>query len=114
MLAVEKELSRIRGEIESMQAQIAYLERQAAHSVITVELTGPKPIVRPTGENWGFTAALTESVRAFVHTINTLIVLLGTLAPVIIILVLAALILRFYLNKRQVMKAVSGPKGPAA
>ncbi|MBS3974885.1 MAG: DUF4349 domain-containing protein [Actinobacteria bacterium] len=114
MLAVEKELSRIRGEIESMQAQIAYLERQAAHSVVTIELTGPKPIVRPTGEDWGFVAALTESVRAFVRTINTLIVLLGALTPVIIILALAALVLRLYLNRRRAMKAVSGSKDPAA
>lgn len=114
MLAVEKELSRVRGEIESMQAQIAYLERQAAHSVVTIELTGPKPIVRPTGEDWGFVAALTESVRAFVRTINTLIVLLGALAPVIIILAIAALILRFYLNRRRVAKTASGPEGPAA
>ncbi|MDZ4179416.1 MAG: DUF4349 domain-containing protein, partial [Coriobacteriia bacterium] len=64
MLAVEQELSRVRGDIESMRAQIAYLERQAAHSTVTIELTGPKPIVRPGGEDWGFSAALTESVRA--------------------------------------------------
>lgn len=114
MLAVEKELSRIRGEIESMRAQIAYLERQAAHSVVTIELTGPKPIVRPTGEDWGFVEALTESVRAFVRTVNTLIVLFGALAPGIILALFVILPLRLYLNRRRAMKIASDSKDPAA
>ncbi|MDP2401573.1 MAG: DUF4349 domain-containing protein, partial [Actinomycetota bacterium] len=94
MLAVEQELSRVRGDIESMRAQIAYLERQAAHSTVTIELTGPKPIVRPGGQDWGFSAALTESVRAFVGTINGLIVFVGAFAPLLVLALVAWLIIR--------------------
>lgn len=101
MLAVEKELSRIRGEIESMEAQIAYLERQAAHSTVTIELTGPKPVVRPVGEDWGFVAALTESVRAFVRTINTMIVAIGAITPIVLILVATGLIIKVLMRRKR-------------
>jgi hypothetical protein len=88
MLAVEQELTRVQGDIESMQAQIAYLERQAARATVTLELTEPKPIVRPAGTDWGVTTALTDSIRAFVATMNSLIVLLG---PVVALLVFVGL-----------------------
>ena len=88
MLAVEQELTRVQGDIESMQAQITYLERQAARATVTLELTEPKPIVRPAGTDWGVSAALTDSIRAFVATMNSLIVLLG---PVIALLVFLGL-----------------------
>ena len=53
MLAVEQELWRIRGEIESLDAQVQYLERQAALATVTVELTEEQPVVRPGGRSWG-------------------------------------------------------------
>jgi hypothetical protein len=88
MLEVEQELARVQGEVESLQAQIDYLERQAAMATVTIELAEPKPIVRPAGIDWGVRSALTESIRAFVGTLNVLIVLLG---PALAILIFAAL-----------------------
>lgn len=84
MLAVEQELARVQGEIESMKAQIDYLERQAARATVTLELTEPVAIVQPSGIDWGVRTALTDSIRAFVSTMNGLIVLLG---PVLALLV---------------------------
>lgn len=84
MLAVESELTRVQGDIESLQGQITYLERQAARATVTLELTEPQPIVSPTGTDWGVKTALTDSVRAFVTTLNTLIVLLGPLVAIVI------------------------------
>jgi hypothetical protein len=88
MLAVEQELTRVQGDIESMQAQVTYLERQAAMATVTLELTEPKAIVRPAGIDWGVATALTDSIRAFVNTMNGLIVLLG---PVVALLVFVGL-----------------------
>lgn len=101
MLAIEQELSRVRGEIESMRAQMSYLERQAAMSTVTVELTGPTPIVEPTGEDWGFVAALRQALRGFVGTINVLIVLTGTLAPVLVIALVAFYVIRAIVRRRR-------------
>jgi len=88
MLAVEQELSRVQGEIESMKAQIDYLERQAARATVTLELTEPEALVAPSGIDWGVRTAFTDAVRAFVSTMNGLIVLLG---PVLAILVFLGL-----------------------
>jgi hypothetical protein len=88
MLEVEQELSRVQGEVESLQAQIDYLERQAAMATVTIELAEPKPIVRPAGIDWGVGSALTDSIRAFVDTLNVLIVMLG---PALAILIFVAL-----------------------
>ncbi len=59
-LAVEQELWRVRGEIESLDAQVKYLERQAAMATITVELAEEGPVV----QNWGFVEALGDGIRA--------------------------------------------------
>jgi hypothetical protein len=93
MLQIERELSRVRGEIESMAAQVAYLERQAAMATVTVELTEPKPLVRPSGIDWGVGTAFTDSVRAFVGTLNVLIVMLGPILALGAFVVLPALLI---------------------
>lgn len=108
MLAIEQELTRVRGDIESMQAQISYLERQAAMSTVTIELAGPEQIVEPAGEDWGFSAALRQAVRGFVGTINVLIVLVGTLAPVAVIAVLAFVAIRALIRRRRASRADDG------
>ena len=101
MLAIEAELSRVRGDIESMQAQIAYLERQAAMATVTIELTEPRAVVRPAGEDWGFVDALTTSIRAFVGTINVIIIFVGALLPIAIIGLLIFLIVRALVRRRR-------------
>lgn len=63
MLAIEEELGRIRGEIESMDAQVTYLERQAAMATVTIELTEPRALVAPGGDSWGFRDAITNGLR---------------------------------------------------
>jgi hypothetical protein len=92
-LAVDRELSAVRSDIEAMKAQIAYLERQAAMATVTIELTEPAPIVRPEGEDWGFGDALTSAARAFMGMVNGIIVVVGALLPLgIIFLVIAGVV----------------------
>lgn len=63
MLSIERELARVRGDIESLDAQVKYLERQAAMATVTIELVEPKPLVRPDGDTWGFGDAITSGIR---------------------------------------------------
>jgi predicted secreted protein len=100
MLQIEQELSRVRGEIESMAAQVAYLERQAAMATVTVELTEPKPLVRPSGIDWGVGTAFTDSIRAFVGTLNVLIVMLGPILALGVFVVLPALLIARFVWRR--------------
>lgn len=112
MLQVEQELARVRGEIESMAAQVAYLERQAAMATLTIELAEPKPLVRPEGVDWGVGEAFTNSIRAFVGTLNVLIVILGpVLALAIFVGLPILLVVRFAWLRYRKRRAASGDAG---
>jgi len=118
MLAIEQELTRVQGDIESMQAQIAYLERQAAMATVTIELTEPTPLISPAGgTDWGIAKAFTDAFRAFVGTMNDLIVMLG---PVLALLVFVGLpvwlivwiVRRLMRRGRPVHAPVANPTAP--
>ncbi len=91
MLAIETELGRVRGEIESLDAQVTYLERQAAMATVSVELTEPSAVVRPDGESWGFVEAITSGIRGAAQVVTVTLTVLIATSP----LWLAALILFF-------------------
>jgi hypothetical protein len=116
MLQIENELTRVRGEIESMSAEVAYLERQAAMATVTIELAEPKALVRPGGTDWGVAAAFTESIRAFVSTLNVLIVMLGPILALAVFIVLpgallARLVVRI-VRARRAARPVAAPVTP--
>ncbi len=115
MLAIEQELTRVQGDIESMKAQIDYLERQAAMATVTLELTEPKAIAAPAGIDWGVRTALTDSIRAFVETMNILIVILGpVLALLVFIGIPVALVVWLLVRRfRRVRVAAPVPEPPA-
>lgn len=79
LLEVERRLSDVRGQIESLQAQIGYLERQVALATLTVSLSEPGAIVRPSaGTDWGIRNAVTVGVQSAVALVGALVA--GTIA----------------------------------
>ncbi len=82
-LLVEDQLATVEGDIESLQGQIDFLERQAAMATVTIEMVEPTPIVSSTGSDWGVRAAVTDAIRGFVGTMNALIVILGPALAVV-------------------------------
>lgn len=97
ILGVERELERVRGEIESLQGQINYLERSVAMSVITVSLIEPPPPFTPPGMDWGKT--LETALGGFFAVVRGLIILTVSLLPLAIIGVPA-----YYVYKRRKQK----------
>ena len=95
ILAVERELSRVRGEIETMQGRIRFLASSSDLSTLTItatEVEGFTPLVRPT---FG-----TEIARTFSHSVEGLVdfgkwVILATvsIAPWLPLVVLVALLI---------------------
>ncbi len=81
VLSVEKELGRVRGEIESLTGRLNYLEDRIEFSTINIRVTEPRPITR----SWGIRDALSESVNGFISMVNALIVLVGYVLPLVII-----------------------------
>ncbi|MBS3957618.1 MAG: DUF4349 domain-containing protein [Clostridiales bacterium] len=100
LLEVERELGRVRGEIESYEARVAYLERQAAMATVTVELTGRQAVIAPAGEDWGLVDAVRAGIRGLVSTINGLIYVTLSTLPLIVIALLAWLIARGFWRRR--------------
>lgn len=109
MLAIEEQLGRVRGEIESLSAQIAYLERQTAMATVTIELTGVPPIVSPSGSDWGFMRAITQGVRGFVGTINAMIVVAMSALPLLVVIAIVWLAVRAILRRRRSAAAQDTP-----
>ncbi|WP_340819212.1 DUF4349 domain-containing protein [Methanolobus sp. WCC4] len=81
VLNVEKELERVRGEIESLTGRLNYLDDRIEFSTITIRVTEPRPITR----SWGIRDALSESVNGFISMVNALIILVGYLLPLVIV-----------------------------
>ncbi|MBN2248353.1 MAG: DUF4349 domain-containing protein [Coriobacteriia bacterium] len=100
MLAIETELNRVRQEIESLDAQVTYLERQAAMATITIELTEPRPVVRPAGDDWGFRDAITSGFRGAADVVTFLIAAVIGTAPLWILAIIALVIVRAVLRSR--------------
>jgi hypothetical protein len=114
MLAIEQELTRVQGDIESLQAQITYLEGQAAMATVTIELTEPQAIVSPAGIDWGTKSALTTAVRAFVDTMNMLIVLLGPALALLVFVGVPVLVVVLIVRRALRRRAARTPSAPAS
>jgi len=82
LLAIERELGRIRGDIESMQAQVDLLERQAAMATITLRLSQPGALIRPQASGWGMGEAVTQGVQAAASVVRVLTAGAIALSPV--------------------------------
>ncbi|MEO7587721.1 MAG: DUF4349 domain-containing protein, partial [Arachnia sp.] len=101
-----------RGDIESLDAQVTYLERQAAMATVTVELTEPRAVVRPGGESWGFVDAVTTGIRGAAAMVTGLITFLIATAPLWILGGVAFLVIRAVLLHRRARAEAIVPIGP--
>ena len=92
VLAVERELERVRGQIESLQGQINYLERNVEMSLISVRFTEAPPWFTPPGMDWGET--LETAIRILFLVIRGLIILIVAIIPFALLAILAFLVYR--------------------
>jgi hypothetical protein len=73
ILAVHRELTQIRGQIEQLKGRMQYLERTAAMSAVTIELT-PDVLATPiTVGSWRPSATVSRALRALVQTLRVLV-----------------------------------------
>jgi len=108
MLAVEQELSRVRGEIESMQSQLDYLDKQISYGTLTIELQKPAPVVRPTGTDWGFAQAITNGIRGAAGVVRSAITVLIALSPVILLVLIVWLVTLWWVRRRRRASVADG------
>jgi hypothetical protein len=102
VLAVERELARVREEIERYEGRMRFLRTRSAMSTLTVTIHEPVPILgRTPGEN-PIAAAVRQAWRNFVALIAGFIASLGVLAPVGVV---AAAALYIYRRRRKIRPA---------
>lgn len=95
VLDVERELGRIRGEIESLTGRLNYLNDRVDLSTINVRVSEPRSITH----SWGLRDALSDSVNGFISTVNGLIVLIGYVLPILIFVTVGGGVIIFIRNR---------------
>lgn len=80
---VERRLSEIQQQIEQLTGRKNYLDNRIDYATISVYLF--EPSIEETKLDWGFIEALRQSVAAFVRTLNGMIIVIGSLGPIIVI-----------------------------
>ncbi|WP_440952779.1 DUF4349 domain-containing protein [Methanococcoides sp. FTZ1] len=98
VLEVEKELGRVRGEIESLTGRLNYLKDRIDLSTITVSVSEPRNITH----SLGLRDALSDSVRGFIGSVNGIIVFIGVALPIVIFVTIVGSVVIFV--KRRVWR----------
>jgi hypothetical protein len=90
VLAVERELARIREEIERMEGRMRYLRNRADVSTLNIELHEPQPLLTNYEGDNVIAGALRQSWRNFVGFIAGAIAALGVIIPLAAVIAVAA------------------------
>jgi hypothetical protein len=98
VLAVERELARVREEIERYEGRLRYLRSRVAISTLVVSLHEPRPILGHTSNP--IAESVRDAWRNFVGTVAIMIAGLGALLPVAIVVGAAAFIAQRILRRR--------------
>src|SRR6266487_3092027 len=95
VLAVERELARVREEIERYEGRLRYLRTHAATSTLAVQVHQPYPVVGTAGTSV-VGSAFVQAWRNFVAVMALLIQSLGVVVPLAALAVLAWVAVRSY------------------
>ena len=101
IIQVEKELMRIRGDIESLEGRLNYLSKTTDTSEINLNLNEKIPV---TGESWkineSFTSAL-QNLSSFAKNLADFLINVIVFIPFIIALAILIIIIRRFTKKRK-------------
>jgi hypothetical protein len=99
VLSVERELARVRGEIERYEGRLRYLRSRVALSTLTVNVHEKAPLVSPTPGDNVMTQAFRNAWRNFVLFLASLIQALGWLIPAAALTTVGVSLVRRYLPR---------------
>jgi hypothetical protein len=85
VLAVERELARVREEIDRYEGRLRFLRTRTAMSTLTVTVSEPSPVVGDPGSNI-MADAVVQAWRNFVNLVAQLIAASGVLLPLLVVL----------------------------
>lgn len=108
LLEVQRELARVRGDIEAMDAQLTYLKRQVAKATLQVTLSKPGSVIGPDDPWFGLREAFTRGVQGALSVVQGLITFFVAALPLILLLAITLWILTSRLRKRRAQRAAGG------
>jgi Domain of unknown function (DUF4349) len=110
-LTVQQELNRVQLELEQARGRLVYLEDQVAFATISLEVRERQVAVAAAGDGgpWGIVDAWRAAGTGFVTVLGWMFVAAATIAPVVLLLVLAFLAARL-----AGWRGLSGVKRPQA
>ncbi len=96
LLNVERELARVRGEIDSLEGRRRYWDNQVAYSTVTITVEGPRPaLAADEGGIWSsLGTAVTDAGENLVGFVAGFIATIGWLAPLVFVLMAGLWVLR--------------------
>ncbi|OCL27428.1 anti-sigma factor [Orenia metallireducens] len=100
ILEVERELNRVRINIEQLEGTIKYYDNQISLATIRVNISEPEAIIN-NSSNLGFLKSFREALRSFIKSINLIIVLIGALIPWLILVAILGYLLYRIIKKRR-------------
>lgn len=95
VLAIEAQLGRIRGEIESFEGRIKYLENTTSYGTFNINLYEPEEVVH----EFGIKKAFDRAIDAFIISVAGIIILAGFLIPIVLVVGLLYFAVK-YIRKR--------------
>ncbi len=102
LLEVERELGRVREEIESVQGTIRYYDDQVGMSTVNLTIVEPESVVSGAGGFWGpIKEAITRSFEVFGKSIAALIVFVMGALPWAVVAYIIFVIVRKVVRKRR-------------
>lgn len=96
---IEGELTRRQAELESLQRRLESMSKQVAMATVNISLVREDQAVAPSGDD--FLSALGAGWRAFLSTLNGLLIALGAALPFLVVLGVLAAVLVVVLRRRR-------------
>ena len=119
ILAVHRELTNIRGQIEQIKGRMQYLKRTSAMAAVTIELI-PDVLARPiAGSGWRPSETVAGAFRALVQTLRFIAdaaiwIVLYVLPVAVVVLIPVAVVWWIWRRRRKGKPFGSGQDKPAA
>jgi Domain of unknown function (DUF4349) len=98
-LAVQAKLNDVQLALEQVRGRLRYLENQTAFATISLALRERLPVAGTKGDDAGILDAWADGARAFANVAAGTFVVLATIAPVLLLLALLGLAVRFGLRR---------------
>lgn len=100
LLAVEAQLARVRGEIESMDAQLTYLKRQVARATLAITLSEPGAVTGSESPWFSLREAFARGVQGAFGVVEGLVTFIVAALPLLVLVGLVAWAIRAVLRRR--------------